>query len=253
LVFSFLSLCSLNTILPQNDKIIKRIKMRNENKDYFIKSKQRIKLLIQKPAFQKKIKSLRKKWGISPKGFKSDEESKEWHDKMVEDSDKIIELIDGSAQKGRGNYSIPINDFNNDLAKLVKKFSLPSNFTSTIEFYLKFNKTTAPESITVLTRYNERLGRKELFIQVFDNTTQEDVKKVWPRVMLFKKYLVAHKRGRFREITNLRAEERAYVLQKEKKSLKEIADILKKEGLGTYSYEYVGKLISRFRKRLQGF
>jgi hypothetical protein len=202
--------------------------------------------LLANPKFEKEIKKLRQKWSISANGFIDDKQSELWHKKIEEDSDKAIELID-KREKG---ITVPLNDFWNDINTVINKFNLPSRYVSFVEYYLKFSKVSKSESATVVVNYNRKLNRKEMFIQIYTDTTLEDIKSVWSRVRRFKKYLVGYRKDmKVREITNLQVEKRAYELQQEGVKPKKISEILKKEGLGTYDYDYVVKLISRFRKR----
>lgn len=218
--------------------------------DRFLKSSQFIKILTKREDFQERIWTLRKKYKIPKEGFCSEEESKKWHEEKEKELEDVIENNFNSSNGLKKNATL--FKLQEDIKSLIIDFGLSENYDSTIEYFIKFNKISAPENIGVIMPFNEDLKRRQLFIQIFPDTTIDDVKRVWGRVLKFKKYLVGFKKNsRFREITTLSVQERVYDLIKAGKKPRQIADIFADEGKGNIGYEDIGAMINRYKKKVE--
>lgn len=181
--------------------------------------------------FLKRIENLRERIGIPQGGFTSDLEVSKWYERIFSNKDKVA-------------------IFNQLCSRISSDFGLASNFTSSVETFLIFNKTLAPDSITISLNYDEIRDQKELKVQVFGEARESDWRRAWGTIKKLQKHLLGHKDGRFRENTNLLAEKIAYDMSNQGKDYQEIYNELKDKHFGSQNIE---KLITNFKKRLQKF
>jgi hypothetical protein len=229
---------------------------------------QKAKILISDPKFQEEIKSLRKKWNISDGGFVSDDENQKWHDWIMESTDKFLddnrseesklelEFVKHRDWKGKekanqnfNNY-VPINAFHLDLELLVSKYKLPTSWLEPIKRYLMFNNVELmgiPGNVMIVTGVGKH---GTLMLEINADTTLEDIKFMWPMVMVEQKRL-PDKSKKFQPAPMLDVDKRALELRNLGHKMAEISDIITKEfGLEVYTYKEASESVRRHKKRL---
>ena len=91
---------------------------------------------------------------------------------------------------------------------------------------------------------------KEVLISIEADTTLEDIKAAWPNIKSTKKKLRYYKQDKFQPLKKFDRDQRAYELQLENKTNKQIATILTQEFKNVFSYAEIPKIIQRHKKRL---
>lgn len=229
---------------------------------------QKAKILISDPKFQEEIKSLRKKWNISECGFVSDVENQKWHNWICEASDEfidgnrkaeaevenmLIKLKDWLGKEKANkefNNRVPINDFHRDLKNLVSKYRLPINWLESVKRYLMFNNIESmmiPGNVSIVTGVGERGA---LMLEINADTTLEDIKFMWPMVMVEQKRL-PDKSKKFQPAPMLDVDKRASELRNLGYKMSKIADMIAEEfDLDLYTYKEASESVKRHKKRL---
>ncbi len=189
-------------------------------------------ILTSHPRFVKDVQKLRSWLGVPVDGFRDEESAGEWYEGLFQDGERFKE-------------------FRTMLTKVLSEFRLASNFLSAVEMYLVYNKILAPDSVYISMDFNKDLEQKELKVQIFGETREEDWRRIWHTVRKLQKYLPGYNPGRFRGKTNLLAEKLAYEMAVSEKDYGKITEALHNAGFGTHGD--IEKLISNFRTRLKKF
>jgi len=245
------------------------MKMRPTEK--FSRSRQRATLLIENPKFQEEILEIRKRFKIPLNGIKTNEESGKWHHEFYESDDvyfsanrenvyaeikrleKEKKFQEGFNLHRKFNKEAPINAFNIAIKKILENFKLPLNWQHSIQRYILFNSIDSmwiPGNISIREDYDQDTDLRRLSIEIDDTTTLEDVKEAWPTIKFHQKRLQSYTREKFQPLRKLNRDKRAYELEKEGKSLKEIADIINVEFNDPMDYNYLRIILNRYKKRL---
>lgn len=187
-----------------------------------IRAKQKTKLLLARPDFQKDILILRKKWKIPSYGLTNEEER-------------------------QLNLHLT-NVFNNDIWSIVRKYRLSPRWHNGIKHYLLFNDPkNMHKSIGIPVKINWEDGIRRIFLEIDDDTTLNDLKQVWSWARKMKR---GKPTGKFREIENFDRDKRAFELKKEGKNSEEILNIIEIEFGETLDYNHLNIIINRYKKRL---
>lgn len=239
-------------------------------KDYIEKRKERleqkIKLLISKPAFQKDIIELRKKWNIPVNGITNEKDNQNWNQKLLIDTDEyylknwpkerkeIIKLRkdkrfrEAEELKKKINSQAPLNAIGDDLWSIIIKYKLSPRWHGGIKRYLLFNnpKNMGIEmGITVSMSWEH--GIKQISLEIDRDTTLEDIKEVWKWA---KKMYKDRQSNKFQPIKKFERDKKIYNLQKDGKTPDEIGNIIE-DKFGDYlDYNDINIIVNRFKKRL---
>lgn len=227
---------------------------------------QRIKVLVNRPDFQKDILFLRNKWKIPQDGLKSDEDYENWSTKLLEKTDKyydknwpkekkkIIELREkgkheeANELKNKINKQAPLNEFGNDVWVMIINYRLSPRWYEGIKHYLLYNDSKnmgIPVGTTVLNNWDH--GIPIVSIQFDKDTTLEDIKRAWSWARKMYRGGVFHK---FQPIKKLDRDKRTYELKNEGKDWEEIAEIIESEFGDDLDYNEINIAINRYKKRL---
>jgi hypothetical protein len=228
--------------------------------------KQKIKVLTNRPDFQKDILFLRNKWKIPKSGLKTEDDYGKWSTKLLEKTDryydknwpnekkKIIDLRErgkydeANELKNQINKLAPINEFSDNVWFIIINYQLSPRWHEGIKNYLLFNNTEKmgiPVGTTVLNNWDH--GVPIISIQIDKDTTLEDLKRVWSWARKMYRGGVFHK---YQPIKNFDRDKRAYELEKEGKDWEEIAGIIEKEFNDDLDYNEINIAINRYKKRL---
>jgi len=230
---------------------------------------QKAKILISDPKFQQEIKELRGKWNIPQNGFTTNEENQNWHDWIMEVTDKFLDenCIEESKlemdlsrmkkwkekEKANQNFNdqTPINAFHIDLDRLVSMYKLPSSWHESIKRYLMFNSVDLmmiPGNVSIAIGVGKE---RKLMLEINADTTLEDIKFIWPMVKAEQKRL-PDKSNKFQPSTMIDIDKKAYELRRQNKlKLSEIADIITEEfNLESYTYKSAGESVKRHIERI---
>ncbi len=234
------------------------------------RQQQKIKLLINKPDFDKAIVELRVKWDIPKKGLKDQKEIDNWYQQLEQDDKSFIEQNwtrkktelqkikeSGDHFKYKSllddfNHSIPRNALLRDIKALVKEFKLSPRWVRGVNRYLLTNN---PDTLgmfigpVISTKIDFEFDTQVISIEIDADTTLNDIKAIWPSVKSAQKNLRYKTQDKFQPLRQFERNKKAYELQKQGLTYEEIAKELsnaKKE----YGYEDVGKMIERYKKKV---
>jgi hypothetical protein len=228
--------------------------------------KQKIKLLVARPDFQKDIQELRTKWKIPSNGIKDEQENENWNMQLGIDTDEYYdknwpkerkELLalrkagkhrEADEIKKKINADAPLNAFNNDIWSVIRKYRLSPKWNNGIRRYLLFNDPTNLNiSFGIPVKFEWENGMRRIYLEIDEDTTLDDLKNVWSwarKLQRGKKY------DKYQPIKNFDRDNRAYELQLEGRTEKEIGDIIQEEFGDTLDYNELNIAIKRHKKRL---
>ena len=135
----------------------------------------------------------------------------------------------------------------------------------TYVIYNDFNKSPLGSGLTrifsaqnprILTENDSISGKPRLFLEIYDDTTLQNVKDIWKSHVEANKPFALQKLKkktvRRRILKKFDRDERIYNLSIEKKKHKDIAQIIKEEfGGKKLSYDDVAKIIANFKQEIQ--
>lgn len=243
-------------------------------KDYF---KQKVDLLTLNSEFQKDILKFRKKWSIPKNGFKDcegTEEYQEWLDKISDEytnseayktqkrllSNKMNLATSKNDPKLYLNTKeelrlleskTPLNDYFNDQEIIATKYELSENYKMALSVFLLssvFYPVYVPKT-PVRVWYERNLeDKKKIFIEVYAETTIEDIREAWPMIKKWQKDTLGYKKGRKRKTTYYSMNKRIFELHQKNTSNEDISTIIEKEFGRKILYYDISKIINRFKK-----
>lgn len=241
--------------------------------DYFEEKtkrlKQEIKVLVSRPAFQKEIADLRKKWNIPQDGIKTEDDNQEWNHKLDVATDEYHETewpkcraeIDRlnkerkfrEAEEKRKEYNAkaPLNEFREDIWSVVRKYRLSPRWHTGIRRYLLFNdpdNLNLTAGVTIVNTWEN--GMKRIALEIDSDTTLKDIRHIWPWVKRMQEGLMYKKADKFQPIKNFDRDKRIYELEQEGKSEKEIGDTIQQEFGDSLDYNEINIAVNRYKKRL---
>jgi len=200
--------------------------------------------------YHKDISALRKKYKIPENGFKYTGTKKE-----VENQEYMTFMTFEVKKKG----------FPEDIEELIfkyQKYGLNYSYKETIEKLILFEHTTIsllnfeikanwfriPPAIGKGEHINGRF--KKLMIEIYGNTTFEDLKKGWKDIDKYRKELPDYNPKSFRPYKNTDRDRRIDALFKAKTPIKEIEKIINDEfPEKVISYEYLYRIRDRYLKK----
>lgn len=236
----------------------------------YSKSRQRLKLILSRPDFIKKVIEIRQEFNIPTNGITTNEDSKKWQDELCKNTEdyfdnfpfeKRKEIVD---LKNKGEYhkaellekqendNAPLNSWRIKVKLLLKEYKLPLNFEESIRRFIMFNdsidKAWISSNIFITEKIDEDTGLKQLLIGINDETTLDDIRKNWQFICLSRDRLYSKVKKKNQPIKNFERNKRAYELKLEGKSLNEIADLLSEEYKKDYIYNDIADFIKKHKK-----
>lgn len=155
-------------------------------------SKQKLEFITHKSDFIKFVLNFRDKWEIPNNGLKSQSEATLWHKNIL----KRLE----------NNYKAEIEIF-------LSKLKLSDYYRKPIEHYLLYNNFDNLDVFNVkLYEEVDKDGSKKILIQIYPETTLEDIKGVWNMVKLMQKERIDDKNKRRRNILYMPKSSRIFEL-----------------------------------------
>jgi hypothetical protein len=241
--------------------------------DYFAEKtkrlKQAIKVLISRPAFQKEIADLRKKWNIPPDGIKNEDDNQEWnrnldiatdryHEKEwpkcraeIDRLNKDRKFREAEEKRKEHNAKAPLNEFREDIWSVVRKYRLSPRWHTGIRRYILFNdpdNLNLTAGVTIVTTWEN--GIKRIALEIDGDTTLNDIKHIWPWVKRMQKGLMYRQADKFQPIKNFERDTRIYELDQAGKTLKEIAETINLEFDNALLEGEIKQVIKRYKERL---
>lgn len=241
--------------------------------DYFDEKtkrlKQEIKVLVSRPAFQKEIADLRKKWNIPPDGIKTEDDNQEWSHKLDIATDEYYEtewpkcraeidklnkerkFREAEEKRKECNANAPLNALREDIWSVVRKYRLSPRWHTGIRRYLLFNdpdNLNLTAGVTIVTTWEN--GMKRIALEIDSDTTLKDVKQIWPWVKRMQKDLMYRQAEKFQPIKNFERDTRIYELDQDGKTLKEIAETINIEFDNALLEGEIKQIIKRYKERL---
>lgn len=236
------------------------------------RAKQKAKLLINRPDFQEAVIILREKWNIPLEGIKNEKGNQKWERELDQTTEKYfqeewpkhrkeLELLNKPATYGQYkqrmqelNNLVPLNAFGLAIKSILKKCELNPKWENSIRRYVLFNdinNMSLPVGVTITSHIsNFDPAEQWLSINIEEDTTLEDIKKIWPEVMEHQKNLVYKKQKKYQPIPNLERDKRIFELSKEGKSSETIANTINTEFDDAMDENQTQIALKRYKKRL---
>ncbi len=207
----------------------------DEDQVYYLKkarqAHERYKVLLGNPKFQEDVLRFRVKWSMSENGIKTDEEAEKWH----------------------ARHKKQQNEYRTDIRTMMRKHKIAPRQELTIYRYCLYNDSHTPLSMlgTVPIQTADKEGENyTLKLVISPDTTLEDVKQVWSFVKEEQKKLLTWKREKAQPWKNFERDKRAFELQRDNKTLRQIAKIINQEYDTDFGYSDISSIIQRYKKRV---
>jgi hypothetical protein len=234
------------------------------------RQKQKIKVLISKPDFINAISELRKKWNIPKDGFKDQSLLDKWRQQLELNTQAYFDnelpserkkLLEIKNQGDHNKYRKLLNDFNNkvpknafirDIKKLAKDQKLSPRWVEGIRRYILTNDADRMGVFigpVISTKIDFEFDTQVISIEIDADTTLSDIKAIWPSVKSAQKNLQYKTQDKFQPLRQFDRNKKAYELQQRGMKYEEIAKELSTNG-DQYEYEEVGKMIERYKKKV---
>lgn len=235
------------------------------------RAKQKVKLLVARPDFQEEVLRLRKGVNIPENGFRENKSSQKWYYDLCHSDDDYIQKVwfkrkseiikleklgkysDAEKLKKDLTISSPLNSFRISIKNLIKKYKLPLNWEESIRRYIIFDdidKMWIPLGLNLYTELDKDTELQRLYLEIQGDTTKKDIEKQWELVKHYQKKLNSHIKEKFQPIKKFERDKRAYELEKEGKTIDEIADIINQEFDIALDYNQLNIVLKRYKKRL---
>lgn len=243
-------------------------------KDYF---KQKVDLLTLNPEFQKDILRFRKKWSIPKNGFKDCEGTEEyqaWLDKTSDEytnseayktQKKLLSnemnlatnkndpklYINAQEKLKLLESKVPLNDYFNDQKIIATKYELSENYKMALGVFLlcgAFHSVYVPKTPVRVWYERNPEDKKKIFIEIYADTTIEDIREAWPMIKKWQKDMLGYKEGRKRKTTYYNMNKRIFELHQKNTPHEEISTIIEREFGRKIIYYDISKIINRFKK-----
>ncbi len=233
--------------------------------------KQRARLTLANPDFQKNVAEIRERFSIPQEGIKDNDQSEKWHhnfylsnDEYFEKNISRIKIEELELEKGKKfkeafnlrrqfNKDAPINALDICIKKILEKHRLPLGWHHSIQRYILFNNLDSMwivGNVTVREDFDLDTDLVQLSIGIDDSTRLEDIKKAWSRIKFHQKRLASYTKKKFQPIKNFDRDKEAYELSVSNKSNDEISDILSEKYDKNYTYVDVASFIKRHKQKI---
>ena len=251
------------------------------NKKIYDKIYNKIKILLTKKSFLKKIEKIRENYNMPITGFKKPEDFFKWSDKMekgrfkpVKTKVQSLEMNSKTKQIKNKSKSTYFSKLEEKLADdiettILKKFRLDNEeFLEPIRWLVLYNNLDyVTDAFKIKLKKNQN-GGNELWLKILPHTKKQDIVQLWNRIKLFQQYLPDY-RSRIKEWTTIERDFEIYSLYKKyrkklglRKRAKTIKYLLQTEmPIDNYISEKIKKkypnitlsnirkIISRFKKK----
>lgn len=237
--------------------------------------KQQLNLLLCKGQFNADIIYIRKRYKIPNNGFSNKEEVNKWYDILKANTenflkevwyDKLeeIEFVGSSAQKS--DYlnklieskkaifdSSPYRLYKNEIFKLAKKHKLSPEWEKYLENYIIFNDLEMIEwnaEINFDIQTDKFNDKRKIVINIYEDTTIDDIKAIWPRITKVQESLLSHKKTKRQPMQQFERDKLAYEMKHNGYSLKSIAKELNEKYNANYLDFEIPKFVKRHKKKV---
>lgn len=239
--------------------------MRDKNNQLQItvrKTRQKSKLLAEQPKFKSEIKRLRKKWNIPEDGFQDYEEFNNW-ETVFNERNRVYQQVeypefitkfkkepDYGQRLKEFNKKAPNNEFQDDLALLIKTQKLSPLWIQGLRGYLLRNFMPIPAGLIIEISTDPLTDLPILKLVIQEDTSIKDVQSAWSEINEYQRKLPYWRQKKSQPIPYFERNKRAYELRQSGKSYKEIAEILTKELKTEYDYTQVLDFIQSHEKQI---
>lgn len=141
------------------------------------KQKRIIESLLESPDFKSSIINLRKRFGIKVGEL----------DGLISEFSEANHKNNLLVNKKIAQYRERIKD--KEIIELLKRFNLPPLWFQCVYQYLNQNKMDPVEIKCDVVSAEDKYGRGRLFIEIFVDTTLEDIKEAWNSIIYYQKRL----------------------------------------------------------------
>ena len=209
------------------------------------KQKQTLQKLLLNRKFLARISEVRIAYAIpNDHGFSNDENVRKWNRR----------IISCFTKKSKGLT------LSNAIDALMRDFGSPASYRISLINFVFFNKLTTPGSpIVVHLKWNEKTKQPECMIQIFGDTTLEDIKDIWGREIkeirqgkglnIFRKPLPLYAK-KYKYIFNLERDAEIRRLREDEHfSLRDVSAEMSQRGYKV-DYNNIPNIISRFKRNI---
>ncbi len=238
-------------------------------KDYFAEKKkrleQKIKVLINRPAFQEDVHEFRKFWKIPPEGIENEVQSLNWNRRLEVDTvnyyiknwsmerkeimrlrkQKKFEEAEGIRK--RISVNAPFNILKSDIWKVIKRHRILPRWYNNIKHYILFNDLgKMDDTLGMKVNMDWDYGILKISLEIEEDTTLVDLKHAWKWV---RKMYKNKQFNKFQPIDNFDRDKRIYDLQGEGNTIPEIEKIINLEYADGLSHSEIKQIIKRQKIR----
>lgn len=250
--------------------------MRTNAKTTKIESEiQTLKILLCKHQFQCDLSIIRLRNDIPETGFNTEKEINNWY-KLLEKKDRkyikqslyskleVCKLTGNGKQKNQQLLDLidyrneiltnsPSERFQDEIFKLARRNKLALKWEKYIKNIILFNKWEElglEEELNFDIQFDKLNNRRKITIDIYEDTSREEVEKVWSKIKVAQKTLFSYSKGKRQPMERFERDKLAYELWQAEKSYEEIAQKLNAKFSTDYQYYEVSKFIERHRKKI---
>jgi predicted acetyltransferase len=206
------------------------------------KAHQRMKLVTAKADFDRDIRKLRTKYHLPAEGYSSYQDLRAADERRYEKG--------AAAELKHLKYL-------EDLAKLQKRYKLGPYYRKMVDFYFHYNKLEShvipSRNYTLKIVIDDPVG-PVLRLDMYPETTQEDITNDWDEIERFQQKMLGFKPGRFKILKTLDRDLRIVELKRQGKTSNDVAKIVNKEfpspDKKLLSYSDIDSINSDLKKRI---
>ena len=224
--------------------------MKNDKNLGELKSKQKVDLILANPIFHTKVRALRIKWKIPPKGFTLE--------KPIETKTKegvvMRQRIKGEMEKWQDqlNKKGKSPDFQKDLDNLrrttLKPYKLPDRWRLFLHGYIVYGSKVPISGPKIYLRREDDTGEYSLWVKIDGDTTLSDIKRVWGYIKREQEKLFDYKK-RFKIMPKLQRDKNIMKLSRQGLSDEEIRKQIKEEFGESIEHFDISKIRAKYKKR----
>lgn len=227
---------------------------------------QRLELLKLKPEFLLDVKEFRRRWKLPTRGLKDDNERAEW-DKWLDgyDKEEKIKFEANPNSTEKDVFQLPNYLYSYEFHELARKYKFHENIEHIFKNYiffndfykdyllnLKINKNARVRLFTQSEFGNEYKDKDRIYIEIFSDTTIEDMAKTWKSVKCKQKKAIGYKDGRRRPKVYLERDIFIWKLSRKGLSHEEIREQIKNlPTCGKIYIQDISKIIAKISKKIR--